>query len=153
MAAKQQFEQTIQWRTANKVDDVPVAGDGIIPCIYPVRGFKSMPDSNFEAAPGISDYVFRVCRYMGGSCLHKVDKEGCPVYIERLVSVWLAMGRVYRKERRREGEREGRGKEGGIGEERRMGEREMRGEYAHDHHAQFFISLAFNTSHLTLQLW
>jgi hypothetical protein len=25
---------------------------------------------------------------MGGSCLHKTDKDGCPVYIERLVRQW-----------------------------------------------------------------
>ncbi|RUS33414.1 CRAL-TRIO domain-containing protein [Jimgerdemannia flammicorona] len=74
----------MEWRMANKIDEVPIAGDGILPCIYPVRGFTSMPDSNLETVPGISEYVLRIAKYMGGSCLHKVDREGCPLYIERL---------------------------------------------------------------------
>ena len=57
-----------------------------LPVLYAVRGFNSVPDSNLESLPGLSESVIRVNTYMGGSCLHKVDREGCPIYIERLVS-------------------------------------------------------------------
>lgn len=55
--------------------------------LYAVRGYQSIPDSNLEPLPGVSESVLRINKYMGGACLHKVDREGCPIYIERLVCV------------------------------------------------------------------
>jgi hypothetical protein len=54
--------------------------------LYAVRGYDSIPDSNLESVPGVSEAVLRINKYMGGTCLHKIDREGCPVYIERLVN-------------------------------------------------------------------
>lgn len=56
-----------------------------LPVLYAVRGYSSIPDSNLEALPGVSESVIRINKYMGGACLHKTDREGCPIYIERLV--------------------------------------------------------------------
>lgn len=78
--------KTIEWRKTNQVDLYPVATkENQLPVPYAVRGYTYIEDSNLEAKPGISESVLRINRYMGGTCLHKKDKEGCPVYIERLV--------------------------------------------------------------------
>ncbi|ORZ02235.1 CRAL-TRIO domain-containing protein [Syncephalastrum racemosum] len=84
-AAKEQLDNTIAWRKENAVDEHPVAtAANKLPLLYPVRGFDSLPDGNLENEAGISESVLRVYRWMGGSCLHKTDKDGCPIYIERL---------------------------------------------------------------------
>lgn len=74
------------WRKENKVDLYPAATkDNKLPLLYPVRGFDTIPDGNLTSDPGVSESVLRIYRWMGGSCLHKTDKDGCPIYIERLV--------------------------------------------------------------------
>ncbi|KAI8087869.1 CRAL-TRIO domain-containing protein [Gilbertella persicaria] len=84
-AAKEQLLKTFEWRQKNQVDLHPVATcENKLPVLYAVRGFDSVPDSNLEPLPGVSESVLRINTFMGGSCLHKVDKEGCPIYIERL---------------------------------------------------------------------
>ncbi|ORX48323.1 CRAL/TRIO domain-containing protein [Hesseltinella vesiculosa] len=84
-AAKMQLVASLEWRKENGIDVYPVAdGKNNLPVLYPVRGYKSLPDQNLTAQPGVSEAVLRIYRYMGGSCLHKVDKDGCPIYIERL---------------------------------------------------------------------
>ncbi|KAI8991483.1 CRAL-TRIO domain-containing protein [Mycotypha africana] len=84
-AAKDQLLKMYEWRDKNQIDYHPVATDeNKLPVLYAVRGFHSIPDSNLEAQPGISEAVLRINKYMGGACLHKTDREGCPVYIERL---------------------------------------------------------------------
>jgi hypothetical protein len=55
--------------------------------LLPVRGFASIPDQNVKAGPGTSETVIRLNEYLGGSCLHKTDKEGWPIYIERAVRI------------------------------------------------------------------
>ena len=88
-AAKEQLEATLAWRKENNVDLHPVAtSDNKLPLLYPVRGFSSVPDSNFDAEPNVSEAVLRVNRWLGGVCLHKTDNDGCPVYIERLVTCY-----------------------------------------------------------------
>ncbi|KAL7322540.1 hypothetical protein PS15p_211529 [Mucor circinelloides] len=83
--AKDQLLKTFEWREANRIGDHPVAtGDNKLPVLYAVRGYASIPDSNLEPLAGISESVLRINKYMGGACLHKVDREGCPIYIERL---------------------------------------------------------------------
>ncbi|KAG0748819.1 hypothetical protein G6F57_003908 [Rhizopus arrhizus] len=83
--AKDQLLKTIEWRKANQIDFHPVATkDNKLPVLYAVRGYDSIPDSNLESVPGVSEAVLRINKYMGGTCLHKIDREGCPVYIERL---------------------------------------------------------------------
>ncbi|KAI8060240.1 CRAL-TRIO domain-containing protein [Gongronella butleri] len=84
-AAKQQLLAMLEWRKANGIDVYPVAdGKNKLPVLYPIRGYKSLPDQNLTAEDGISESVLRIYRHMGGSALHKVDKDGCPIYIERL---------------------------------------------------------------------
>ncbi|KAI9277730.1 CRAL-TRIO domain-containing protein [Umbelopsis sp. AD052] len=82
--AVKQLTDTVKWRAENDVDLYPVATkNNKLPVLYAVRGFD-IEDANLTAAPGLSESVLRIASYMGGSCLHKTDKEGCPVYIERL---------------------------------------------------------------------
>ncbi|KAG2201732.1 hypothetical protein INT46_003124 [Mucor plumbeus] len=83
--AKDQLLKTFEWRETNHIGDHPVAtGENKLPVLYAVRGYQSIPDSNLESLPGVSESVLRINKYMGGACLHKVDREGCPIYIERL---------------------------------------------------------------------
>ncbi|CDH50451.1 sec14 cytosolic [Lichtheimia corymbifera JMRC:FSU:9682] len=84
-AAKEQLLSTMTWRKDNKVDLYPAATkDNKLPLLYPVRGFDTIPDGNLTSDAGVSESVLRIYRWMGGSCLHKTDKDGCPIYIERL---------------------------------------------------------------------
>ncbi|CAO3611524.1 unnamed protein product [Mucor fragilis] len=83
--AKDQLLKTFEWRETNRIGDHPVAtGENKLPVLYAVRGYNSIPDSNLEPLAGVSESVLRINKYMGGACLHKVDREGCPIYIERL---------------------------------------------------------------------
>ncbi|KAG2182047.1 hypothetical protein INT43_006973 [Umbelopsis isabellina] len=82
--AVQQLTDTVKWRKENNVDEYPVAtSENKLPVLYAIRGFE-LEDANLTPAPGLSESVLRIASYMGGSCLHKTDKDGCPVYIERL---------------------------------------------------------------------
>ncbi|KAF9580763.1 cytosolic factor, phosphatidylinositol/phosphatidylcholine transfer protein [Lunasporangiospora selenospora] len=85
-AAKTQLLASLEWRKTNKVDDLPVPGsnnaNGVM---YAVRGWHSVPDANIEAGqPNVPEHAVRLQKYMGGSCLHKWDKAGRPIYIERM---------------------------------------------------------------------
>lgn len=54
--------------------------------MYAVRGWHSVPDANIESGqPNVPEHAVRLQKYMGGSCLHKWDKAGRPIYIERMV--------------------------------------------------------------------
>ncbi|KAF9272081.1 CRAL-TRIO domain-containing protein [Linnemannia elongata] len=84
--AKTQLLASLEWRAANKVDDLPIPGpknsNGVM---YAVRGWHSVPDANIEAGqPNVPEHAVRLQKYMGGSCLHKWDKAGRPIYIERM---------------------------------------------------------------------
>ncbi|CAO3685259.1 unnamed protein product [Umbelopsis vinacea] len=82
--AVKQLTDTVKWRTENGVDVYPVATQyNKLPVLYAVRGF-GVQDANLTPLPGLSESVLRIASYLGGSCLHKVDKDGCPIYIERL---------------------------------------------------------------------
>ncbi|KAI7865791.1 CRAL-TRIO domain-containing protein [Spinellus fusiger] len=84
-AAKDQIEKALVWRAENKVDLHPVATkENGLPLLYAVRGYTSIPDGNIEAKSGLSESVLRIYKYMGGSSLHKTDRDGCPLYIEQL---------------------------------------------------------------------
>jgi hypothetical protein len=79
---------TFVWRKENETDLFPVATkENNLSVLIPIRGFASIPDQNIRAGPGISETVIRVNEYLGGSSLHKTDKEGCPIYIERAVRI------------------------------------------------------------------
>ncbi|KAF9302548.1 hypothetical protein BGZ74_005199 [Mortierella antarctica] len=84
--AKAQLLASLEWRKANNVDDLPIPGpnnsNGVM---YGVRGWHSVPDANIEADhPNVPEHAMRLQNYMGGSCLHKWDKAGRPIYIERM---------------------------------------------------------------------
>lgn len=56
--------------------------------MYAVRGWHAVPDANIEAGqPNVPEHAVRLQKYMGGSCLHKWDKAGRPIYIERMVII------------------------------------------------------------------
>ncbi|SAL99147.1 hypothetical protein [Absidia glauca] len=87
-SAFKQMVATFVWRKENETDLYPVATkENNLSVLLPVRGFASIPDQNVKAGPGTSETVIRLNEYLGGSCLHKTDKEGCPIYIERAVRV------------------------------------------------------------------
>ncbi|CAG8489064.1 86_t:CDS:2 [Paraglomus occultum] len=83
--AKQQLDDTAAWRAKEKIDSrpLPVINPGT-PILYPIRGFAPyLPDSNVEAVDEIPAYLPKIYKYFGGNCLHKTDKEGRAIYIER----------------------------------------------------------------------
>ncbi|ORZ25586.1 CRAL-TRIO domain-containing protein [Absidia repens] len=83
--AFKQLVDTFAWRKENEIDMYPVATkENGLPVLYPIRGYSSIPDQNLTAQAGVAESVLRVYGNMGGSCLHKVDNDGCPIYIERL---------------------------------------------------------------------
>lgn len=97
--AKAQLLASLEWRKANNVDDLPVPGpnnsNGVM---YGVRGWHSVPDANIEASqPNVPEHAVRLQNYMGGSCLHKWDKAGRPIYIERMVRIALSCLCVHTK--------------------------------------------------------
>ncbi|KAF9162787.1 hypothetical protein DFQ26_003246 [Actinomortierella ambigua] len=86
VGAKAQLLGSLEWRKTNKVDDLPIPGhnnsNGVM---YAVRGWHSVPDANIEAGHlNVPEHAVRLQKYMGGSALHKWDKTGRPIYIERM---------------------------------------------------------------------
>ncbi|KAF8931447.1 cytosolic factor, phosphatidylinositol/phosphatidylcholine transfer protein [Dissophora ornata] len=84
--AKAQLLASLEWRKTNKVDELPIPGpknsNGVM---YAVRGWHSVPDANIESGqPNVPEHAVRLQKYMGGSALHKWDKAGRPIYIERM---------------------------------------------------------------------
>ncbi|KAF9408161.1 hypothetical protein BGZ94_002427 [Podila epigama] len=84
--AKAQLLASLEWRKANNVDALPIPGpDNSNGVMYAVRGWHSVPDANIEAGqPNVSESAVRLQNYFGGSALHKWDKQGRPIYIERM---------------------------------------------------------------------
>jgi hypothetical protein len=44
-----------------------------------------LPDSNVEAKNDVPESILKIYEYFGGNAVHKIDKEGRGIYIERLV--------------------------------------------------------------------
>ncbi|CAJ0632618.1 1391_t:CDS:2 [Entrophospora sp. SA101] len=84
--AKQQLEEAMKWREKQKIDSIPlpVLNPGT-PLLYPIRGLAPfINDTNVEIVKGVPDYLPRIYKYFGGNAIHKIDKDGRSVYIERL---------------------------------------------------------------------
>ncbi|KAJ1800811.1 hypothetical protein LPJ59_000802 [Coemansia sp. RSA 2399] len=74
-----------EWRKTSKVDDVQIAeSDNTHPPPYPIRGYNFVADANTVAGQKIKDIQLKMARHFGGGCWHKRDKEGHPIYIERV---------------------------------------------------------------------
>ncbi|KAJ1918705.1 hypothetical protein H4219_002427 [Mycoemilia scoparia] len=74
-----------KWRQDEKIDNLPLArSDNNLSVPYPIRGYTGLNDANLMPGNGIKDYLLRTNQYFGGGCWHKFDKEGHPVYIERI---------------------------------------------------------------------
>ncbi|KAJ3220956.1 hypothetical protein HK099_003888, partial [Clydaea vesicula] len=81
--------KNIQWRKENDIDNkikVPLIHPGNIPIPNNVRGFDSVPDSTYY--PPLDSNVKEEWKeffpYFGGGCYHSRDKDGFPIYIERI---------------------------------------------------------------------
>ncbi|GES75828.1 phosphatidylinositol/phosphatidylcholine transfer protein SFH2 isoform X1 [Rhizophagus clarus] len=84
--AKEQLIDTIAWRDLEGIDSIPlpILNPGT-PILYPVRGLEPIvPDINVEASNGVPENILRIYEYFGGNAVHKTDKEGRGIYIERL---------------------------------------------------------------------
>lgn len=85
-AAKKQLDETLAWRKSNEIDLLPCATrQNGLPLLVAIRGFESFDDGNVQVKPGLSDSVVRISNLMGGDCIHKVDREGHPLLIDRTV--------------------------------------------------------------------
>ncbi|KAI9503624.1 hypothetical protein GGI26_000764 [Coemansia sp. RSA 1358] len=74
-----------EWRKTAKVDAIEIAhSDNTYPPPYPIRGYYSVADSNITAGAKVKDIQLKMAKYFGGGCWHKRDKEGHPIYIERV---------------------------------------------------------------------
>ncbi|KAJ2815539.1 hypothetical protein IWW50_006795, partial [Coemansia erecta] len=74
-----------EWRKSSGIDELAVAGAANTdPVPYPIRGYSSVADANVTAGVQVSDAHLRLNRTFGGGCWHKRDKDGRPVYIERV---------------------------------------------------------------------
>ncbi|KAI8993464.1 CRAL-TRIO domain-containing protein [Pilobolus umbonatus] len=82
--ARTQLLDTIEWREKMDIDHIPVATKyNKLPPLVACRGYKYIDDCNFAASPEMSESVIRVTSFTGGDCLHKFDKEGHPLLIDR----------------------------------------------------------------------
>ncbi|KND01732.1 uncharacterized protein SPPG_03525 [Spizellomyces punctatus DAOM BR117] len=73
-----------EWREKEGIDRLPVPGVNGNPVMQNVRGFRSVPDANWDmSVEGMPEDFKKFYSCMGGGCFHKVDKEGTPVFIER----------------------------------------------------------------------
>ncbi|KAJ3182913.1 cytosolic factor, phosphatidylinositol/phosphatidylcholine transfer protein [Gaertneriomyces sp. JEL0708] len=82
--AKEMLEGYSAWREKDGIDKLPLPGINGNPVMQNVRGFQSVPDSNWDLnAPDMPEEFKVFGPYMGGGCFHKVDKEGFPIFIER----------------------------------------------------------------------
>ncbi|KAG9285867.1 hypothetical protein G9A89_013292 [Geosiphon pyriformis] len=85
-SAKQQLLETTKWRLEKQIDSIPlpVLNPGT-PIPYPVRGLEPfLPDANVEGVEGVPDFILLIYNYFGGHALHKTDKYGQALFIERL---------------------------------------------------------------------
>ncbi|KAJ2394958.1 hypothetical protein GGI23_004485 [Coemansia sp. RSA 2559] len=74
-----------EWRKTAKVDDVQIAeSDNTHPPPYPIRGYNFVADANTVAGQKIKDIQLKMAKHFGGGCWHKRDKDGHPIYIERV---------------------------------------------------------------------
>ncbi|KAJ2703043.1 hypothetical protein H4218_000542 [Coemansia sp. IMI 209128] len=79
------FKEWYLWRKSSGIDDLPVAqATNQYPVPYPIRGYSSVADANLTAGVMVKEYQLKVNKYFGGGCWHKRDKDGHPVYIERI---------------------------------------------------------------------
>lgn len=84
--AKEQLIETITWRDLEGIDSIPLPIlNPDTPILYPVRGLGPfVPDINVEAGNGVPENILRIYEYFGGNSVHKTDKEGRGIYIERV---------------------------------------------------------------------
>ncbi|KAJ1952873.1 hypothetical protein EC988_003320 [Linderina pennispora] len=74
-----------KWRAEEKIDDLPVAmASNTFSVPYPTRGYFSVADANLMAGTKVKEFQLKLNRYFGGGCWHKQDKDGHPLYIERI---------------------------------------------------------------------
>ena len=82
------FQSTMQWRKENNIDDYP---DKMCPIPNSMRGIPGFADSDYEPWM-INDSCMEwihICKTIGHGCYHKLDKSGCPVYIESFVNLQM----------------------------------------------------------------
>ncbi|OMJ07698.1 Phosphatidylinositol/phosphatidylcholine transfer protein SFH11 [Smittium culicis] len=82
---KEMIDAWYKWRIDDKIDEFLIPQpDNNFPIPYPIRGYESFSDSNLTAGKDVQDSMMRMNSLFGGGCWHKADKNGNPVYIDRL---------------------------------------------------------------------
>lgn len=74
---------SLTWRKELKLDEMKLPPVSAVP--INVRGYKTVSDANLNCNdPAIPESFRRINEALGGGCHHKWDKDGNPLYIERL---------------------------------------------------------------------
>ena len=78
------FQNYLKWRRESSIANPPlptVDGQPLQTC---VRGFKTVPDGDWDINHPLTPEKFRkFYPNMGGGCFHKFAKDGMPIFIER----------------------------------------------------------------------
>ncbi|TPX35943.1 hypothetical protein SmJEL517_g01702 [Synchytrium microbalum] len=83
--ASKMFTEYLEWRKRDRVDELPVPSVNGAPLLQHVRGYKTIPDGNINPhLDGVPEKFKSWYGYSGGGGFHKLDKDGQPVFIERM---------------------------------------------------------------------
>ena len=80
------LSKCLAWREKAKIDALPTPGLNGNSTLYAVRGYgPAVPDQNPDPTKAnCPPEMLAFMKYMGGASFHKTDKEGRPLYLDRL---------------------------------------------------------------------